>query len=50
MPDTQPIPRGYKPVEVTIGDQKVFFLACRACGALVAYTDAHRNWHKRYGG
>jgi hypothetical protein len=50
MADAQPVPRGFKAVEVQIGDQKVFFLACRSCGGLVALTDTHRNWHKRYGG
>jgi len=44
------IPRGYKTVEVKVGDTIVSFLVCRSCGALVARTETHRNWHKRYGG
>lgn len=44
------IPRGYKAVEVKVGDVPVSFLMCRSCGALVALTETHRNWHKRYGG
>lgn len=44
------IPRGYKEVKVKIGDQEVSFLACRSCGALVAFIETHRNFHKRFGG
>lgn len=44
------VPKGYKAVEVLVGDTKVNFLSCRSCGALVAFLELHRNWHKRYGG
>lgn len=50
MNHSQPVPRGYRAVEVTVGEVKVYFLSCRKCGCLVTHQELHKNFHKAIGG